>query len=457
VRDFLPLYLSVSGSLYTGRMQQVDTLIHAGWVIPVEPADVVLERHAIAVRDGRIVAILPSADADAQFQASQAVRLADHALIPGLVNAHTHAPMSLFRGLADDLPLMEWLQHHIWPAESTWVNEDFVYEGTQFAIAEMLRGGTTCFNDMYFFPEDAARAVTRAGVRATLGLIMLDFPTAWASGPEEYLAKGLALHDRYRDDPLIRTAFAPHAPYTVSDAPLQQIRTLADELDLPIHMHVHETEGEVEDDRPLLRLEALGLLSPRLLAVHMTQLTDDEIAQCAAAGVHVIHCPESNLKLASGFCPVHKLHQAGINVALGTDGAASNNDLDLFGEMRTAAMLAKAVGGDASAVPAAEALRMATLNGARALGLDQDIGSLEPGKSADIVAVDLGALEARPVYHPISQLVYASGRHQVSNVWIAGRHLLKERRLTTLNEKELCNWADTWRDRIAMFEEQATS
>lgn len=434
-------------------MQQVDTLIHAGWVIPVEPRDTVLAGYAIAVRDGRIAAILPSGDADAQYQAASVIRLADHVLIPGLVNAHTHAPMSLFRGLADDLPLMEWLQHHIWPAESTWVSEEFVYQGTLFAIAEMLRGGTTCFSDMYFFPEDSARAVTRAGIRATLGLIMIDFPTAWAAGPDEYLAKGLALHDRYRDDPLIRTAFAPHAPYTVSDGPLQKIRMLAEELDIPIHMHVHETAGEVGNGRPLARLEAMGLLSPRLLAVHMTQLTDDEIARCAAAGVHVIHCPESNLKLASGFCPVHKLVEAGVNVALGTDGAASNNDLDMLGELRTAALLAKAVSANASAIPAGEALRMATLNGARALGLDQDIGSLEVGKSADIVAVDLGGLEARPVYHPVSQLVYATGRQQVSDVWVAGRPLLRDRRLTTLDERQLRGWADAWRTRIATTDE----
>ncbi len=434
-------------------MQQVDTLIHAGWVVPVVPRGVVLEAHAIAVRDGRIQAILPSAEADRQFQAAQLVRLDGHALIPGLVNAHTHASMSLFRGLADDLPLMEWLQHHIWPAESTWVGEEFVYQGTLLACAEMLRGGTTCFNDMYFFADESARAVGRAGLRATLGLIMIDFPTAWAANPDEYLSKGLALHDHYRDDPLIHTAFAPHAPYTVSDAPLQKIRTLSEELDIPIHMHVHETAGEVAESRPLDRLEAIGLLSPRLLAVHMTQLTDDEIARCAAAGVHVIHCPESNLKLASGFCPAQKLLEAGVNVALGTDGAASNNDLDMLGELRSAALLAKAVSGNASALPAADALQMATLNGARALGLDADIGSLEAGKSADIVAIDLTALEARPVYHPLSQIVYAAGRHQVSDVWVAGRHLLRERRLTTLDETQLCGWADAWRDRIAATDE----
>lgn len=436
-------------------MTHVDLLIHAGWIVPVEPRGAVYQDHCLAISRGRIVDLLPSAEAGARCQGKTELRLPDHALIPGLVNAHTHAAMSLFRGLADDLPLMEWLQDHIWPAEATWVGEEFVRQGTELAVAEMLRGGTTCFNDMYFFPHETARVASQAGMRATVGLIMLDFPTAWASGPEEYLSKGLELHDRYRNDPLIRTAFAPHAPYTVSDDPLRRISVLAEELDIPIHIHVHETAAEVESAvsqhgrRPLERLAAMGLLSPRLLAVHMTQLTAHEIAQLAEAGAHVLHCPESNLKLASGFCPTAALVKAGVNVALGTDGAASNNDLDMFGEMRTAALLAKAVSGDASAIPAAEALRMATLNGARALGLEHEIGSLEPGKSADVAAVDLGGLEARPVFHPVSQLVYACGRHQVSDVWIAGRHVLKDRRLTTLDEQQLRAHADAWTARIA--------
>jgi 5-methylthioadenosine/S-adenosylhomocysteine deaminase len=433
----------------------VDLIIRAGWIVPVEPAGVVYEDHCLAVSRGRIVDILPVAETRARCLAKAEVHLPNHVLIPGLVNTHTHAAMTLFRGLADDLPLMTWLQEHIWPAESTWVSENFARHGTELAVAEMIRGGTTCFNDMYFFPQQSAQAASQAGMRATIGLIMIDFPTAWASGPDEYMEKGLALHDRYRNDPLIRTAFAPHAPYTVSDGPLSRIVTLAEELDIPVHMHVHETAVEVEDavkrygKRPLARLAELGLLSPRLLAVHMTQLTDGEIEQLAAAGAHVLHCPESNLKLASGFCPVAKLHRAGVNVTLGTDGAASNNDLDMFGEMRTAALLAKAVSGDTSAVPAAEALRMATINGARALGLEHEIGSLEPGKAADIVAVDLGTLESRPVYDVVSHLVYVCGRHNVSDVWIAGRQVLKDRRLTTLDEQQLFTQAEAWRTRIA--------
>ncbi|MEO6697199.1 MAG: TRZ/ATZ family hydrolase, partial [Gammaproteobacteria bacterium] len=356
-------------------MQQIDTLIHARWIIPVEPEGVLVQ-HCLALHAGRIVDLLPSSQAEQRYQAAQTLHFNDHALIPGLVNAHTHAAMSLLRGLADDLPLMEWLNKHIWPAESAWVSAEFVQDGTQLAIAEMLRGGTTCFNDMYFFPDVTARVASQSGMRAGIGLIFIDFPSAWAGTAEEYLEKGLAVHDSYHDHPLIKTTFAPHAPYTVSDAPLRKIVTLAEELDIPINMHVHETADEVNHSlthyqmRPLQRLHALGLVSPRLLAVHMTQLTDEEIAAFAAAGAHVLHCPESNLKLASGFCPVDKLIKVGVNVALGTDGAASNNDLDMFSEMRTAALLAKAVSGDATSVPAATALRMATLNGARALDLD---------------------------------------------------------------------------------------
>lgn len=436
-------------------MINVDLVIRAGWIVPVEPQGKVYEDHCLAIARGRIVDILPVDEARARCSSKSELHLPDHILIPGLVNAHTHAAMSLFRGLADDLPLMDWLQHHIWPAEARWVGEEFVRHGSQLAIAEMLRGGTTCFNDMYFFPQETAQVASQAGIRATIGLIVIDFPTAWASGPDEYLSKGLELHDRYRNDPLIRTAFAPHAPYTVSDDPLRRLSMLAEELDLPIHIHVHETAHEVDaalaqhGKRPLQRLAALGLLSPRLLAVHMTQLTEAEIAHLAESGAHVLHCPESNLKLASGFCPVAALSRAGVNVALGTDGAASNNDLDMFGEMRTAALLAKAVSGDASAVPAEEALRMATINGARALGLEHEIGSLEPGKAADIVAVHVGDLETRPLFHPASQLVYACGRHQVTDVWIAGRQVLKNRRLTTLDEAQLRARTDDWALRIA--------
>ncbi len=436
-------------------MQTVDTLIHARWVIPVEPDQVVHERHALAIHDGRIQAILPSAEAEQRYAADVVHRLDGHALIPGLINTHTHAAMTLLRGLADDLPLMEWLHHHIWPAEQRWVGEEFVHDGTQLAVAEMLRGGTTCFNDMYFFPDVTARVCADAGMRASVGLIVLDFPSAWAGDADEYLRKGIALHDDYRGDALIRTAFAPHAPYTVSDAPLLQIQTYVNELEIPVHMHVHETADEIRQsveatgERPIARLERLGLLSPYLVAVHMTHLDDTEIALIAERGVHVAHCPESNLKLASGFCPVQRLHQAGVGLAIGTDGAASNNDLNMFSELRTAALLAKAVAGDAAALPAHQALRMATLNGARALGMEELTGSLQPGKAADVVAVNLAGIETQPVYHPLSQLVYATGRDKVTDVWVNGRHLLNNRRLTNLDESAVLDRARHWRERIA--------
>jgi 5-methylthioadenosine/S-adenosylhomocysteine deaminase len=441
-------------------MQTIDSLIHARWIVPVEPDGAIYEQHSLAVNEGRILEILPAAQARAAYKAAVEHDLDQHLLIPGLVNAHTHAAMTLLRGIADDLPLDEWLDRHIWPAESRWVNEEFVHDGTQLAIAEMLRSGTTCFNDMYFFPDVTARAAAHSGIRACVGLIVLDFPTVWAQDADEYISKGLAIHDRYRGDPLVSTLFAPHAPYTVSDRPLEHIRVLADELDIGIHMHVHETADEVgkavelTGRRPLARLQELGVASPALLAVHMTQLTTEEISQYAESGGHIVHCPESNMKLASGLAPVAELSRAGVNVALGTDGAASNNDLDMLGEMRSAALLGKAVSGDASALPAAAVLRMATLNGAQALGLGEHTGSLTPGKWADLAAIDMNALESRPLYDPVSQLVYACSREQVTDVWVAGQHLLKERRLTTLDGHEILERAHAWEERIRKTDQQ---
>ncbi len=436
-------------------MKNVETLIHARWVIPVEPADSVLDHHALAIDEGRIVAVLPSHEARRSFDAQTVLELEQHALIPGLINAHTHVAMNLMRGIADDLELMDWLQNHIWPAEQQWVNEQFVHDGTQLAVAEMLRGGTTCFNDMYFFPEATARATANAGMRVCAGMILIDAPTAYAADHDEYFARGLALNDEYRHHPLVQCNFAPHAPYSVSDEPLRKVQILADELDLQVHMHVHEVVSEIEDSlkkfgqRPLQRLNDLGLLSPSLLAVHMSQLNDEDIPLVAENRANVVHCPESNMKLASGFCPVQKLLDAGVNVALGTDGAASNNDLDMLGEMRSAALLAKAVHRDASSLPAMTALRMATINGATALGLADKTGSLKTVKWADITAIDLSAVETQPVYDPVSQLVYAAGREQVTDVWVAGQHLLNSRRLTQLDVKDILGRASEWQSRLS--------
>ena len=435
-------------------MEQIDTLINAHWVIPVEPEGTALEDHSVAVDNGRIIDILPREAAQQRFDPASTLDRRDHAVLPGLVNAHTHAAMNLLRGLADDLPLMTWLQEHIWPAEQQYVGPAFVQDGVEAACAEMLAGGVTTFNDMYFFPEISARVASQAGMRIAAGMIVIDFPSAYAENADEYLRKGLALRDEWQGHPLVSTVFAPHAPYTVADDALRRIAVLAEELEAPVHMHVHETAFEVEESvsrtgqRPLQRLAEAGLLTPSLMAVHMTQLLDEEIARLAESNATVIHCPESNLKLASGFCPVHRLLENGINVALGTDGAASNNDLDMFGEMRTAALLGKGVAGDAAALPAERVLSMATLNGARALGLDRDIGSLVPGKFADLVAVDLSALESRPVYHPISQLVYAAGRHQVTDVWVAGRRLYSEGAQTTLDRDGILEKIRSWQRKL---------
>lgn len=439
-------------------MQAVDTLIHARWIVPVDPDAVTHEYHSLVIHEGRILALLPTDQARTSYQPAVEHNLDQHLVIPGLVNAHTHAAMTLLRGLADDLPLHEWLNDHIWPAESRWVNEDFVHDGTQLAIAEMLRSGTTCFNDMYFYPDITARVASHCGMRTSAGLIVIDFPTVWAKDADEYISKGLAVHDRYRGDPLIHTVFAPHAPYTVSDQPLEHIRTLADEMDIGIHMHVLETADEIDKaveltgKRPLQRLQELGLLTPAMMAVHMTWLADEEIGQFAASGAHVVHCPESNMKLANGFCPIAGLAGAGINIALGTDGAASNNDLDMLGEMRTASLLGKAVSGDATALPAHAVLRMATLNGANALGIGNETGSLTAGKWADVTAVRMDSIESMPLYDPVSQLVYACGREQVSDVWVAGQHLLKERRLTTLDDHEILHKTREWQRRIGTID-----
>ncbi len=435
--------------------EAVDLLVEAGWVVPVEPHAVVLEDHAVVVRDGLIVALLPRAEARARFTAAETVSRPGSVLIPGLVNAHCHNPMTLLRGVADDLPLMTWLQKHIWPIEGQVIGPEFVADGIELAVAEMLRGGTTCANENYFFPDVQAATYSRLGFRALVGLPVIEFPTAWARTQDEYFDKALEIHDMWRRDPLVRTCFAPHAPYTVSDESFERIRMLTDQLDLLVHCHTHETQHEVDEAqkqhgmRQIARLDRLGLVNDRLMAVHMTALTEAEIALCAERGVSVVHCPESNLKLASGFCPVHRLHRAGVNLALGTDGCASNNDLDMFGEMRTAALLAKAVSGDASAMDAASTLRMATLGGARAMGLGERIGSIEPGKAADLTLVDLDPLETQPTYDPVSQLVYATGRHQVSDVWIAGRRKLADGRLVDLDTDAIRAKTRQWRQRIA--------
>lgn len=438
----------------TPPVAPLDLLLLPTWLVPVEPAGVVLKEHGLGIRDGRIAYIGPRTQA-LKLAAHEVRELPGVLLSPGLVNAHGHAAMSLFRGLADDLPLMTWLEKHIWPAEAKWVDEAFVRDGTDLAIAEQIKGGISCFSDMYFFPKIASERVHNSGIRAQIAIPILDFAIPGAATADEALRQGIELFGDLKHHPRIKIAFGPHAPYTVSDANLEKVRVIAEELDAAIHMHIHETAFEVQQsveqygERPLARLARLGLLGPRLQAVHMTQISEDDLALLVESNSSVIHCPESNLKLASGFCPVERLWQAGVNVAVGTDGAASNNDLDLLGETRTAALLAKAVAGSASALDAHRALRMATLNGARAMGLEAEIGSLEVGKAADIVAFDLSGLAQQPIYDPVSQLIYATGRDCVKHLWVGGKQLLDDRQLTRMDEQQLSATAAAWGRRIS--------
>jgi 5-methylthioadenosine/S-adenosylhomocysteine deaminase len=435
-------------------MQSVDTLICAAHVVRVEPRGVLAD-HAVAVKDGRITAVLPAADALSRFEAAEVVRLDRHVLMPGLVNLHCHAAMTLMRGIADDVPLMTWLQQHIWPTEAKHVNEEFVHDGSLLAMAEMIRGGITCVNDMYFFPEATARAALRIGMRAALGVIAIEFPSAYAPDAAGYLQKGLATRDGFRGEKLLTFCLAPHAPYTVGDEMLKRMAVLAEEIDVPIHCHVHETRDEIAQGlakdgvRPFERLRRLGVVGPRLIAVHCVHVDDAELDVMAREGVTAAHCPSSNLKLASGIAPVASMRARGIRVGLGTDGAASNNRLDLLNEARTAALVAKAASGNAAVIPAAEALAMATIEPARALGLDDRIGSISEGKAADLAAVELSSVETLPSYDPVSHLIYAAGRENVTHVWIDGRLKLEGRKLVDMDERDLEDRARWWQKKLA--------
>ncbi|WP_366057705.1 TRZ/ATZ family hydrolase [Oceanicoccus sp.] len=435
--------------------QSIDTLITARWIIPIRPAKTVLENHSIAIDGGNIIAILPKDEAMARFDANYGIDLPEHVLTPGLINAHGHAAMSLFRGMADDQPLQTWLEEFIWPAEGQWVSEEFVRDGTQLAVAEMLRSGTTTFSDMYFFPNVVAKVASEAGIRAQITFPVFNFPTIWGQDPNDYIEKGLAVRDDFKHSELVDVVFGPHAPYTVSDEGLQKVSMLAAELDISIHIHVHETQQEVDDDlklhgqRPISRLNDLGILGPKTQLVHMTALTDEDIAIVKASGASVVHCPQSNLKLASGFCPVKVLADEGITIALGTDGAASNNSLDMFAEMRAAALLAKAVSKDASALSDWQALEAATLGGAKALSIDSKLGTLEVGKQADIIAIDFSAIELQPLYDPVSQLVYTACGHHVTHSWVHGQQVLADRQPANLDIPEIAAKAQGWRDKIS--------
>jgi 5-methylthioadenosine/S-adenosylhomocysteine deaminase len=433
-----------------------DLIIDARWVLPIAPANQVLHHHSVAVDDGRILALAPTVEMHARMRARRRVQLDDHhVLLPGLVNAHGHAAMALLRGLADDVPLARWLNDIIWPTEARWVSETFVRDGVELAIAEMLKSGTTCFSDMYFFPEVGARVAHDAGMRAQVLFPVIQFPNAWSRDTDDAIHKGLALHDLYRDDALIRIGFGPHAPYTVTADDFVGILALADELDSTIQTHLHETADEVAQARAqsgrshIEQLHDLGLLVPRLQAVHMTQITDHELDLVAESGVGVVHCPQSNLKLGSGLCPVARLRAAGVSVGLGTDGAASNDGLDLFAEMRAASLLAKALARDPVALDALTLLEMATLGSARVLDLHQEIGSIEPGKYADLVAVDLDHVSTLPVHHPEAQLIHTTAGNRVTHVWICGQARVESGALLTLDESGIRRRSRAWGERIA--------
>lgn len=411
----------------SATLENIDTLIEAKWLVPIEPTNTVLEDYAVAINAGTIVAILPIAEAQLHYKPAETIKLRHHVLMPGLINLHTHAAMTLMRGLADDVPLMPWLENHIWPAEKALVGERFVFDGSVLACAEMLAGGTTCFNDMYFYPDATARAVKKSGIRAQLGLLALDFPSAYANDAEDYLTKGLSVRDAWRHESTLSFSLAPHAPYTVSDASFQYLMTYAEQLELGIHIHGHETAFEVETGmqqygvRPLERLKQLGVLGPSTVVAHGVHLTDHELALLQTYGCHIAHCPASNMKLASGFARVADLLEAGVNVGIGTDGAASNNRLDMFSEMRLAGLLAKGVAGRADVLSAHQVLAMATIHAAKALGLDGTIGSLRGGKAADMIAVSVEAMEMQPCFDPISHLVYVASREHVTHTWVNGR------------------------------------
>jgi 5-methylthioadenosine/S-adenosylhomocysteine deaminase len=444
---------------YAAHMAQsgISSLINARWVIPVVPENKILEHHTIAIDNaGDIVDVLPIEEAKKKYlNVPNVVDRPHHIVLPGLINMHSHSPMVLLRGFADDMPLMDWLNNKIMPAEQKWVTPEFTKDGTTLAAAEMIRSGTTCFNDMYFFPEASAEAIERIGMRAAFSSIILKFPSMYSDTLDGYFTKAQQLIKQYKNHPRIQITLGPHAPYTVNDAQFERVVKMAHENNVKIHLHLHETAAEVEgglkenNQRPFARMEKLGVINPSLIAVHCTQLTDEEIASLAKHGCSVAHCPESNAKLASGYCPVPKLNQQGANVCLGTDGAASNNDLDMFVEMRTSALFAKYFTMDAKAADAFSVLKMATINGAKALGLEKRIGSLEIGKEADMIAINLNSIETVPMYNPLSHLVYCSGRESVTDMWVAGKQLMNNRKLLTMDEEQVMANARAWAEKIA--------
>lgn len=439
------------------KLETVDLMIEARWVATATRDAPLLADTSVIVKDSFIVAILPTAEARLNYSATSIVCLDEHVLIPGLINLHTHAAMSLMRGIADDKTLMTWLNDYIWPAEQAVLSDKYVFDASLLSCAEMLSAGITCFNDMYFYPESTARAVKQSGMRANLGLTVIDFPTAYANDADDYLRKGLAARDEWRGNHLITASLAPHAPYTVSNKAFESILLYADQLDMTIHTHLHETIDEINQSiqsfsvRPLERLFNLGLFGQNVTIAHAVHCTESEMELLAIHGVHIAHCPTSNLKLGSGIAPVPQMLAHNLNIGLGTDGVASNNRLDIFAEMRLAALLAKGTTQDAAILPAEQALEMATINAAKALGLNESIGSIVVGKQADFAAVKLSDFDISPYYEPISHLVYACGREHVTHTWVAGELRYNDKRCTNIESQALNKIISTWQPTLSQL------
>jgi len=434
----------------------VDTvLLLPRLLVPVRPRLQVLERMAVVLEGEFISAVMPRSEAFALYKDVTRIELPEHVLVPGFINMHTHSAMSLLRGYADDLNLQVWLNEHIWPVEKAFLGPAFVHDGVRLAIAEMLRGGTTFFNDLYFFPEITASAAGEMGIRACIGLPVIDVPTVWAANENEYIDKGLEVSSSWKNEPLISTAMAPHAPYSVGDTALGRIAEISENRDMRVHMHVLESSWEISESlrrhgKPTLeRLGDLGLMNERLLAVHMTQLNGTDLEALSETAVNVIHCPESNLKLGNGICPVARLLEHDINLALGTDGAASNNNLDLLAESRSAALLAKGYAADPCVLNAFQTLEMLTINAARALGKEHLLGSVETGKLADLCAIRLDSLQTTPMYDVVSHLIYAASSQQVSHVWVGGRMLIQDSQFLYMDTGDIVGRANDWAKRIA--------
>lgn len=437
---FVAAFFAVAALVSAGAQgrKTIALVVRGGTVITENAWHTVLSPGAIAIDGSDIVAVDTPDAIDSKFDARETIDASGQVILPGLINTHTHAPMVMYRGLADDLALMDWLQKYIFPAEAKTVSPDMVRIGTRLAALEMIESGTSTFADMYYFEDDIARAAREAGLRGVLGETIIQFPVADAKTPAEALARTEAYIKAFKDDPLITPAVAPHSMYTLDQATLTACATLARKYDVPVLIHVAETEDELKIAReqhqatPVGYLEAIGFWTPRTLVAHGVWVNDDDIQILKRRGIGVSHNPESNMKLASGTAPVTKYLAAGVTLGLGTDGAASNNDLDMFEAMRQAAFLAKLSSRDPTAVPAQAALDMATIGGARALGMERTIGSLEAGKRADVIVVSMDSARQTPMYDPVSHLVYVTRGDDVRTTIVNGKILMKDRQVRTL-------------------------